>query len=110
MSIFAKDSGMKNPIMLSCKEDKHLLKGMSDGKTFDKGPPFPATKWFEAMGLGLAIAEVALPKLDLATQPAYASRSYARPGYVMSCDTHTHTHAHPQLLRPAGVAKRCERT
>ena len=83
MSIFSEDSGMKNTIMLSCREDEHLHKRMSDGKTFDKGPPLPSNKWLEALGLVLAIAEVALPKLDLSTQPAYASRLY----YIQDLDT-----------------------
>ena len=43
----------------------------------------PSNKWLEALGLVLAIAEVALPKLDLSTQPAYASRLY----YIQDLDT-----------------------
>ena len=75
MSIVSEDSGMKNTIMLSCREDEHLHKRMSDGKTFDKGPPLPATNGSRRWGLFLRLrkshSQSSISRLSLRMHHAY---------------------------------------
>ena len=66
---------MKNTIMLSCREDEHLHKRMSDGKTFDKGPALPATNGSRRWGLFLRLrkshSQSSISRLSLRMHHAY---------------------------------------